>query len=73
MQTTKKLRECLFDFEPNSDMDGRISLLDFGAGPQDAHALISDLIEFHKIEDAKRVGEKNRVAENLRISEICGF
>ena len=54
-------------------MDGRISLLDFGAGPQDAHALISDLMDFHKIEDSKRVGEKIRVAENLRISEICGF
>ena len=56
-------------------MNGRISPLnlDFGSGPQDAHALISDLLDFHKIEDSKRVGEKIRVAENLRISEICGF
>ena len=51
-------------------MDGRISLLDFGARPQDAHALISDLMDFHKIKDSKRVDEKFRVAENLRISGI---
>ena len=51
-------------------MNGRISLLDFGPGPQDAHALISDLLDFHKIKDSKRVGEKFRIAENLRISEI---
>ena len=51
-------------------MNERISLVDFCPGPQDAHALISDLLDFHKIKDFKRVGEKNRVAENLRISGI---
>ena len=54
-------------------MDGPISLLDFGSMPQDAHALISDRLCFHKMSDSKRVDEKFCISENSRISENVGF